>query len=268
MDTKRNIFDRISEGINSHGAVIIVMFMAMSGMLVASHTFYGSVLPDYMSWWEAMIASWVLAFAWESTVLITTTNADLLPEKTADRMAICSGIMMLFFIKAFDINELRQLSIYEAILLTVQRIFVAILTAFISKIFAVLSNKKWKLRLAELGAPARSIVLESEVIELKSKLIQFDSRVIQLESDLKKSESERIKLQTFKDQYDADCTCQYCGHKEKSPQSLSIHKGRCLENPINKHKKEALDLKPAVQVTVPKPLKVNGSRVKSVFGEG
>lgn len=255
MDTKRNIFDRISEGINSHGAVIIVMFMAMSGMLVASHTFYGSVLPDYMSWWEAMIASWVLAFAWESTVLITTTNADLLPEKTADRMAICSGIMMLFFIKAFDINELRQLSIYEAILLTVQRIFVAILTAFISKIFAMLFHKKWNQRKAELGAPARNAELESENAQLKSELAQVKSELTQARSELKEADSALVQAEAFKRVYDEQRTCPYCSRVMETPHSLTVHKGKCPQNPINVNK--------PVQVA---PVKLNG--VQKVFREG
>jgi hypothetical protein len=251
-------------GINSHGAVIIVMFMAMSGMLVASHTFYGSVLPDYMSWWESLVASWVLAFAWESTVVVTTTNADLLPKKTSDRMAICSGIMMLFFIKAFDINELSKLSLYEAILLTVQRIFVAILTAFISKIFAILHHKKWQERLLELGMPTRNKELELKLAQTESKLaqsdskvVQLESRVIQLESELKKSDSEKLKLQAFREVYDNDCTCPYCDTKMENPRSLTVHKGKCLENPINKDKKEA---------KMPKPLKLNGHH--HVLGEG
>lgn len=258
METKRNIFDRISLGINSHGAVIIVMFMAMSGMLVASHTFYGSVLPDYMSWWEAMIASWVLAFAWESTVLITTSNADLLPEKTSNRMAICSGIMMLFFIKAFDINELSKLSLYEAILLTVQRIFVAILTAFISKIFAVLHHKKWEARKEELGMPAKNNALEVENAQLKSRLAQVESELAQFKSDLNQTESEKLKLQAFKERYDEDCTCEYCHKVQKSPTSLTVHKGKCPENPMVKARINGL--------LPPKPLKVNGHH--HVLGEG
>src|SRR5690242_14626133 len=99
------VFDIIGEGITSLGAVIFVMFMTITGMIFFSHTLFSHVFPTTMEPWEKLAATWLMALGWEFTVLITTCNTRHINKYIPVIMALCSGIIVLFFIQAFDNNK-------------------------------------------------------------------------------------------------------------------------------------------------------------------
>src|ERR1700690_1231841 len=94
--------EAIANLICSLGAVIFVLLMTIIGMIFLSHGLYYQILSQTMEPWQAEVASWVLACGIETTVLIVTSNVKFLSPKLPVFFAICSGLIVLFYIKAFD----------------------------------------------------------------------------------------------------------------------------------------------------------------------
>lgn len=209
------LFDSISRIITSLSAVVFVMLMTVTGMIFFSHTLFLAVFPDTMSWWEKFLATWVLALAWEFTVLITTVNARHINRHIPAVMAISSGIIILFFLRAFDGDA-------GALILT-QRWFVGILVATINFIYAELFYKKWTERMALIQKP-------DELQQLHADLQQARARVQQLEAKQQQhaaAEHELKRLRQFHEQTLKELTCPHCGTAQPSYGSLNAHKGHC-----------------------------------------
>ena len=211
----RTIFNQIGEVITSLGAVIFVMLMVISAMIFFSHTLFINAFPNTMATWEKHTAAWFMALGWEFTVLITTVNTKHLNSNIPRLMALSSGIILLFFLQAFDF--------YVPILILCQRWFVAMLVASLNFIYSELFYAKWKERIEAESTPLKLNQAHSRVDELEQDLNEARSKLLNV------SELEKFKTQTIK-----ELTCPHCKVEQSSFGSLHAHKGHCLKNPKRK----------------------------------
>jgi len=180
------LFDTIAKSITSLGAVVFVMLMTISGMIIFSHTLFSHVFPDTMAGWEKVSATWLMALGWEFTVLITTCNTKHINRHIPLIMAICSGVIVLFFIQAFSGGF--------GVIGTLQRWFVGLLAATINYIYAELFYAKWQERNEALAIP----------IQVNELLARIDA--LTLELDERKTELATSRPQWLKAQSDLDET--------------------------------------------------------------
>lgn len=210
-----NLFDRIGQAITSMGAVIFVLMMVIVAMVFFSHTLFTQALPETMEEWEKMSAAWFMALGWELTVLVTTCNTKHLNKSIPPIMAVCSGVILLFFVQAFDSTQ--------PLLILCQRWFVGILIAAINFIYADLFYAKWKERLELIDRPNKLNDIQSQLNELQSEVNESRPKLIQLK-----------ELQQFKLKVDQELTCPHCKVKQPTYGTLHAHKGHCSNNPKNK----------------------------------
>lgn len=208
MTSTLKLSEKIARSITSLGAVIFVMLMVITAMVFFSHTLFSQALPDSMSQWEKIAAAWSLAFGWELTVLVTTVNVKHLHARIPTVMALASGVILLFFIQAFDSNQ--------SWLIISQRWFVGLLVAAINYIYADLFYRKWIEFIGNNEAPIKLIEAQSKLNQLQSKLDQAQSKL-----------SDYHELQRYKDQVIQELTCPYCYKIQSSYGSLRAHKGHC-----------------------------------------
>jgi hypothetical protein len=209
-------FEKLGHAITSLGAVIFVMLMVITAMVFFSHTLFTEALPATMSEWEKIGAAWALAFGWEFTVLVTTCNVKHLHPRTPVAMAIASGLILLYFIQAFDTSQ--------SVLIISQRWFVGLLVAAINYIYADLFYRKWLEFIAKQGEPMKLIELQSKVNELQSKVIQAQS------------ERELFnELKQYRARIERELTCPHCKTLQQSYGTLHAHKGYCIHNPKRKN---------------------------------
>lgn len=212
---KNNLTHVIAKAITSLGSVIFVLLIVVAAMVFFSHTLFTTALPDSMTQWEKTLASWLMAFGWELTVLVTTCNVKHLHPRVPVAMAICSGFILLYFVQAFDLSQ--------SALIISQRWFIGLLIAFINFTYAQLFFEKW---------------LEfTDTLELPNKLIDLQSRLVELESELNDAQSkvnEMPSLKQFKAQIIKELTCPHCGIEQTNFGRLHAHKGHCTKNPNRK----------------------------------
>jgi hypothetical protein len=204
----------IAKAITSLGSVIFVMLMVVSAMVFFSHTLFTEALPESMSAWEKASAAWLMAFGWELTVLVTTCNVKHLHPRIPVVMAGCSGVILLYFVQAFDGSQ--------SLLVLSQRWFIGLLIAYINFIYAELFYKKWQEFKQGIDLPVKLIQLEANVNELQSALDQAQSGM-----------NELVELQKFKRKVAEELTCPHCHNQQVSYGSLHAHKGHCSKNPKN-----------------------------------
>jgi len=219
MTKAERFFDSIAKGITSLGAVVFVMLMVITAMVFFSHTLFLNAFPVSMANWEKLAAAWFMALGWEATVLITTVNTKHINPNVPGVMAICSGIILLFFLEAFDFDV--------SVLIICQRWFVSILVATINYLYSDLFYSKWKER-SELDS------MPLKLNEAESKVIQLERTVIEAQSNLNKLS----ELQRFRSQIEKELTCPHCKTMQTSYGVLHAHKGHCSQNPIRKAKIE------------------------------
>lgn len=204
----------IGRAITSLGAVIFVMLMVVCAMVFFSHTLFTQALPASMALWEKYTAAWFMAFGWELTVLVTTCNVKHLDGRIPAIMAVCSGIILLYFVEAFDWRQ--------SFLIISQRWFVSVLIASVNYIYADLFYKKW----SEFN---QSVSLPGQVDELQSQLNEVRSQFNEAQSSLVELRSLRNQVSKIRKQL----TCPHCQTEFEEFGSLHAHKGHCLKNPRN-----------------------------------
>jgi hypothetical protein len=205
----------VGRAVTHLGAVILVMFLVVGAMVFFSHTLFTQALPSNMAEWEKTMAAWLMAFGWEFTVLITTCNVKHLHPRIPAIMAACSGVIMLYFVQEFDLDQ--------SLLVISQRWFVALLIASVNYIYADLFYKKWLEFI-------QSIDLATQVNQLQSQLNEVQSRVNEGHSALNEVRSLRIQINKYKVQL----TCPHCATEFTEYGSLHAHKGHCAKNPRHK----------------------------------
>lgn len=210
-------FDSIGKALTSMAAVIVVLLFTICGLTLFSHSLFNEVFPAGMNSWEKAFATIFMAVAWEAAILITTVNSAHINRNIPAIMAICSGVVVLFFLHAFD-SDLGLLTL-------LQRWFIGILVALVNWIYTDIFHSKWKERLRLIEQPMKLIQLESNVSDLQSALNKAQSKL--------KSFDE---LQRFKDQVTRELTCPHCAKIQSSYGTLHAHKGHCIMNPKNEAK--------------------------------
>lgn len=209
---KAGLFEQAGRAITSLGAVIFVLVLVVTAMVFFSHTLFLHALPEAMARWERFMAAWTLAIGWEATVLITTVNTHHLHKRVPILMALCSGVIMLFFIQAFDSSQPN--------LVIIQRWFVGLLVAYLNFAYSELFVKKWNEFIALNETPTKLIESQSSVNQLRSELNEARSELNQLH-DLRQFQSNIVK----------QLTCPHCKQHFETFGSLHAHKGYCTENP-------------------------------------
>jgi hypothetical protein len=222
----KRLFDHIGSWFTSLAAVIFVLVMVITSMIFFSHTLFLQVFPDSMTLWEKRMATWVMALGWELTVLITTCNTKHIDKRIPWLMAIASGVIVLFFIQAFD-GSLTALQI-------AQRWFVGVLASVINWIYADLFYAKWLERSNALVMPRELEQLRSKVIELSEKVQHRETALNEYRAQVQADAAELKELRAFKKQTLAGLVCPYCNVQQTSTDALRSHKGHCSENPKNK----------------------------------
>lgn len=208
-------FDSIAKAITSLGAVVFVLMMVIIAMVFFSHTLFTQALPETMADWEKIAAAWFLALGYECTVLLTTCNTKHLDRRIPYVMAVCSGIILLFFVQAFDFTQ--------SPIIICQRWFVGILIAAINFIYADLFYAKWMERIELTQRPMKLDELQSRVNELQSAIAKAQPKLDQLK-----------ELEGFKRKIDQELTCPHCKNLQPSYGTLHSHKGHCSQNPKNR----------------------------------
>lgn len=226
MKALTQFFDTIGSIITSLAAVIFVMLMTITGMIFFSHTLFSEIFPATMRGWEKAGATWVLALGWEFTVVITTCNSRHINRHIPLVMAVASGIVVLFFIQAFDGTQ--------GALIIAQRWFVGLLAATINYIYAELFYAKWTERNQQQLLPRQLDETRTTLVQLRSELDEARSALVQAQRDLDERGRKVVELERFRKEVQSELTCEHCHTVQKTYGALRAHKGHCKANPINK----------------------------------
>jgi hypothetical protein len=170
-----NIFDELGEILNSMSLVTCIILLVIFAGCFFSHTLFFRVFPNDMTLMEKRIASWVLALAWEMTITVCTTNSNLLPKRTSKILAICSGIILLFFVNAISV---------KAPIDWIRDIFSGVLIGFMNYVYPTLFVNKWKQHKTQ-----------KEASKYELELIQAQGEVSQLREALRLAQLELIEYQ-------------------------------------------------------------------------
>jgi hypothetical protein len=218
-----NLFERIGYAITSMAAVIFVLVLTLLGLLTFTHTLFNEVLPSTITGWERSMASWLLALGWEFTLLITTCNTQFLNRRIPILVAIASGIIVLFFIQAFDVDQ-RFIELSK-------KWFIGILVATINYIYTELFYSKWKDLQYSRDLSLKVIGLESEIKTRTEELSDANNQLSKSKADVERLIDYVAELENFKRKEVEKLTCPYCKNAYENIYKLGSHKGICQHNP-------------------------------------
>jgi uncharacterized membrane protein len=228
-------FDEIGYAFTSMGAVVFILLMIIIAKTFFTHTLFLQVFPDTMSYWEKHIGSWVMAIAWDSTVLITTCNPKHVDKRIPMVMAVAEGVIMLFFIEAFDLSFTG--------LQIVMRWFIGILVAFLTYIYSDLFYGKWLERTNALQQPDQLQQLRAKLEQVEANLEhtaagleQSEAKVKQYAATIRDYEAEIKDLTAFREKVEAELKCPHCEKIQLGYGTLRTHQGHCPKNPKNINK--------------------------------
>lgn len=218
------IVTQIADVITSLGTVIFVLLMTVIAMIFVGHGLYYQVFMRCMSPWQAEIASWVLSFGVETTVLVITCNVKYFGSRHLPVFfALCSGFIVLFFINAFDLS---QPGLDIAV-----RWFMGLLVSGVNYVYSELFVKKF-------NDMQFATSLLGQIETLKQQNDEYDQRLSKTASELTKAQQdvERLinyvtELEVFKKKEMDKVTCGFCKQVFKSVYHLNSHMGNCDSNP-------------------------------------
>lgn len=228
------LFEHIGFAITSMAAVIFVLVLTLLGLLTFTHTLFNEVLPPTITGWERSAASWLLALGWEFTLLICTSNTQFLNKRIPVIVAIASGIIVLFFIQAFDIDQpFIELS---------KRWFIGTLVATINYIYTELFYAKWKELQHSKDLSLKVSNLESEVTTRTVELGDANNQLSKSKADIERLTAYVAELENFKRKEVEKLTCPYCKIAHDTIYRLGSHKGICQNNPKKGLKKSIFEV--------------------------
>jgi uncharacterized coiled-coil protein SlyX len=217
------LFERIGFAITSMAAVIFVLVLTLLGLLTFTHTLFNEVLPQTITGFERSFASWMLALGWEFTLLISTCNTQFLNKRIPMIVAIASGVIVLFFIQAFAIDQpLIELS---------KRWFIGVLVATINYIYTELFYAKWKELQLNKSLTIQVNELESKIATQTKELTESNTQLTNAKTDVERLIDYVAELETFKKQELDRLKCPYCHTQMETIYKLTSHKGICQHNP-------------------------------------
>ena len=230
--------------ITSMSAVILVLVMTILGLITFTHTLFNEVLPITMTGWERELASWLLALGWEFTLLITTCNTQHLNRKIPAFVAIASGVIVLFFIHAFDAGQ-PDIELYK-------RWFIGLLISAINYIFTELFYSKWKELQTNKILSARVTELETSLTAKANKLTEATTELDQSKQTIDNLTIQVRELEEYKKREIDKLTCPHCQQVYETIYKLTSHKGICSSNPNKGQKASAFDEVPSNKIRVMK----------------
>jgi hypothetical protein len=226
-------FERIGNMITSMSAVILVLVMTILGLITFTHTLFNEVLPVTMTGWERELASWMLALGWEFTLLITTCNTQHLNRKIPAFVAIASGVIVLFFIRAFDSGQ-PDIELWK-------RWFIGLLISAINYIFTELFYSKWKELQLNKSLSARVSELETSLTGKSNELTQTTTELDLAKQTIDNLTIQVTELEKYKKREMEKLTCPHCQQVLETIYKLTSHKGTCSSNPHKGQKTSAFD---------------------------
>jgi hypothetical protein len=215
---------QIANIITSLGTVIFVLLMTVVAMIFLGHGLYYQVFQKCMPSWQADVASWVLSFGVETTVLVITCNVKYFSSRQLPIFfAICSGFIVLFFINAFDF---AQPTLAIAI-----RWFIGLIVSALNFVYSELFVKKFS-----------DVQFTADLLGQTQKLIQqnseYDHERAQLKLDLASSKKDVemlaayvTELEAFKKKEIDKVTCKACKTVFPTIFHLNNHLKNCSSNP-------------------------------------
>jgi hypothetical protein len=219
----KQVVSKIANIITSLGAVIFVLLMTIGSMILLSHGLYFQIFSKTMVTWQAEAASWILACGVETTVLIVTCNTEFLNKKLPIFLAICSGIIVLFFIEAFDTSQ--------STLDLSMRWFVGGLVALLNFIYSELFYKKLMDANANETATAKLQNLQALHNQLKDGYEKVKAEEKETREVIVVLERELLELREFREKELQKLTCPSCKVTFESVYKLTSHRNTCLGLP-------------------------------------
>jgi hypothetical protein len=207
-------FEDIGNIITSVYFVIMIMGMVIVSGCFLSHILFYRSFPSDMGEWEKIIASWTFGIAWECTLLIAATNRQHLDNENFVKVfAICSGVLLLFFMDAFYykthiVKEINQNGIEVQVerinwIYMLSKYFAALLIGFVNYTYSELFYRKW----TEHKNKSDYTKHEGEIIKLKKdnetlrkRIIEYRIELLQLQI---KATRDKTKQESLKTQLDS-----------------------------------------------------------------
>ncbi|MBL7839388.1 MAG: hypothetical protein JNJ75_04545 [Cyclobacteriaceae bacterium] len=210
--------------IASLGTVIFVLLMTIIAMIFVGHGLYYQVFIRCMLPWQAEIASWVLSFGVETTVLVITCNVKYFGSRKLPLFfAICSGFIVLFFINAFDFSQ-SQLDL--AI-----RWFMGLLVSGVNFVYSELFVKKFNDMQFTTNLLGELELIKHQSSESNQQLISTNAELTKAKADIDRLVDYIAELETFKKKEMDKVTCKFCKTIFPTIFHLNSHMRNCDVNP-------------------------------------
>lgn len=217
------IVTQIADVITSLGMVVFVLLMTVIAMIFVGHGLYYQVFIKCMSPWQAEIASWVLSFGVETTVLVITCNVKYFSRQLPVFFALCSGFIVLFFINAFDFS---QPGLNIAV-----RWFMGLLVSGLNYVYSELFVKKFNDMQFTTNLLGEIELLKQHNTEYSEKLSTTEAELANAKQDIEKLTDYVSELEAFKKKSIAEKSCKFCGIELPSVFHVHSHMRNCDSNP-------------------------------------
>lgn len=217
------LFEQIGFAITSMAAVIFVLILTLLGLLTFTHTLFFEVLPQTITGWERYLASWMLALGWEFTLLISTVNTQFLNRRIPIFAAIASGVIVLFFIEAFEFNQ-PSIELFK-------KWFIGLLVATINYIYTELFYAKWSRLQKQRDLEGRISELESQAQDKDNVISSINLQLQSAQADVERLIDYSAELEVFKKKEIEKVTCSFCKQVFKTIYHLNSHRTNCEMNP-------------------------------------
>jgi len=198
--------------------------MTVIAMIFVGHGLYYQVFIKSMVSWQAEIASWVLSFGVETTVLVITCNVKYFSSrKLPIFFAVCSGFIVLFFIKAFDFSQ--------APLDLAIRWFMGLLVSGVNYVYSELFVKKFNDMQFTTNLLGEIEILKQQNTEYNQKLSSTESELTKAKQDIERLADYIADLEVFKKKEMEKVTCKFCKTVFPTIFHLNSHMRNCDSNP-------------------------------------
>jgi hypothetical protein len=174
--------------------------------------------------WQAEVASWVLSFGVETTVLVITCNIKYFSSRQLPVFfAICSGFIVLFFIKAFDTT---QPSLDIAV-----KWFMGLLVSGVNFVYCELFVKKFQDSQNTIDLLSQIETLNQQTVECNQELTTTKAVLTKAKHDIEQLMDYAAELEVFKKKAIAEKSCKFCGQEFPSVFHVNSHMRTCDSNP-------------------------------------
>lgn len=228
------IVTQIAEVITSLGTVIFVLLMTVIAMIFVGHGLYFQVFIKCMSLWQAELASWVLSFGVETTVLVITCNVRYFSSRQLPVFfAVCSGFIVLFFINAFDFTQ-HPLEIAV-------RWFMGLLVVGVNYVYSELFVKKFNDMQFTTNLLGEIEILKQQNMEYKQECLSTKAELTKAKHDIERLVDYVAELEVFKKKEMDKITCKFCKTVFPTVFHLNSHMRNCDSNPRKGEKLSVFD---------------------------